>query len=129
MWLVLISNWNGHSDDKFDKEFNGKSRPICFPDVRNALARASRRERATTQTSNVQSLLQFWLWESDANEVCNQAKCDFYAMHLTGMVCTRVLTEAYQDVSDSVASDCMGSNCIGSDSSDLNFCGLSELTT
>jgi hypothetical protein len=38
----------------------------------------------------------------DANEVCNQANCDFHAMHLTGMVCTRVFTEAYQDISDPV---------------------------
>lgn len=90
------------SDNNTDNEFNCTSRPIYFPDVRDALARVSRRERATTQILNVQSLLQFWLWGSDANEVCNQAKCDFHAMHLTGMVCTRVFTEAYQEVSDPV---------------------------
>jgi hypothetical protein len=79
-----------------------KHRSVNFPDVRDAIARISRGERATTSFLNVPSLLQFWLWGSDANEVCDRGKCDFHLMHLTGMVCTRVFSEAYHDAGDPV---------------------------
>jgi hypothetical protein len=75
---------------------------LNFPDIRDALARISRGERATTQSLNVPSLLQFWLWGSDANELCDRGKCDFHLMHLSGMVCTRVFSEAYHTVADRI---------------------------
>lgn len=83
-------------------EFDDNSKLVSFPDIKKAIERISCGDRATTQFLNVQSLLQFWLWGSDANETCDRGKCDFHLMQLTGMVCTRVLTEAYQDVSDPI---------------------------
>jgi len=75
---------------------------VTFPDVKDALARITRGERATTENVNVLSILQFWLWGSDANETCDRGKCDFHLMHLSGMVCTRVFSEAYQLVGDEI---------------------------
>ena len=75
---------------------------VNFPHVREALARISRGERATTKFLTVQSLLQFWLWGSDANEACDRGKCDFHLMHLAGIVCTRVFSEAYHNIGDSI---------------------------
>jgi hypothetical protein len=73
---------------------------VSFPDVRDALARISKGKRATTPSLTPDSLLRFWLWGSDANEFCDRSKCDFHLMHLTGMVCTRVFSEAYLSVDD-----------------------------
>jgi hypothetical protein len=78
------------------------AKSLNFPDIRDALARISRGERATTPSLNVPSLLQFWLWGSDANELCDRGKCDFHLMHLSGMVCTRVFSEAYHTVADRI---------------------------
>jgi hypothetical protein len=79
-----------------------KSDTLSFPEVRAALKRISYGERATTPDLSVSTLLRFWLWGSDANEVCDRGKCDFHLMHLTGMVCTRVLAEAYHQTGDAV---------------------------
>lgn len=76
---------------------------ISFPDVKEALTRISKDERATTQTLCAAQLMQFWLWGCDANEVCDRVKCDFHLMHLTGIVCVRVFTEAYHHTDDSLS--------------------------
>ena len=77
---------------------------ISFPDIKDALHRVSRRERATTSILNAPSILQFWLWGCDANEICDRGKCDFHLMHLTGMVCTQIFLEAYRPEGDSLSS-------------------------
>jgi hypothetical protein len=76
--------------------------PISFPHVKDALLRTSAGGRATTPTLNAVDLMRFWLWGSDANEVCDRNKCDFHLMHLTGILCVRVLTEAYHSTTDSI---------------------------
>ena len=75
---------------------------ISFPDIENALCRVARGERATTSSLQAAPLMRFWLWGCDANEVCDRGVCDFHLMHLTGMVCVRVFTEAYQHTSDAL---------------------------
>jgi hypothetical protein len=76
---------------------------IEFPRIQQALARISRGERVI-ESLHPASLLRFWLWGSDANEVCDRGKCDFHQMHLAGMVCTRVFAEAYHEPGDAVDS-------------------------
>lgn len=75
---------------------------ISFLDVQNALTRISKGERATNASLPTVDLMRFWLWGGDANEVCDRVKCDFHLMHLTGMVCSRVFTEAYHNASDTL---------------------------
>jgi hypothetical protein len=41
---------------------------------------------ATTPNVDASAPLRFWLWGSDANDVCEHRKCDFRQMHLVGMV-------------------------------------------
>ena len=48
---------------------NGK-KLISFPDIRDALQRVSCSERATTSVLDASSILQFWLWGGDANDIC-----------------------------------------------------------
>jgi hypothetical protein len=74
---------------------------VSFPDVKAALTRISKGEKATTSNVNAAQLMRYWLWGCDANEVCDRGKCDFHLMHLTGIVCVRVFTEAYHDTGDS----------------------------
>ena len=84
-----------------NKGSDGKS--ISFPDIKDALERVSRSERVTTHLLDPPSILQFWLWGSDANEICDRSKCDYHLMHLTGMVCIRVFAEAYHNEDDSLS--------------------------
>jgi hypothetical protein len=77
---------------------------IPFPCIHEALARISSGEKVTTPVLNPTTLLRFWLWGCDPNEICEHSKCDFHQMHLVGMVCTRVFTESYQETWDSVNS-------------------------
>ena len=76
--------------------------PVSFLDVKTALERISHGERVTTPSLTPSAVLRFWLWGSDANEVCDRSKCNFHLMHLTGMVCTRVFSEAYHEVGNEV---------------------------
>ena len=71
-----------------------RNSPVTFPEVRAAIARMARGERATTLSLFPSKLVPFWLWGCDANEVCD-GKGDFHEMHLTAIVCVQVLTEAY----------------------------------
>ena len=68
---------------------------VTFPEVRAAISRMARGERATTMSLFPSKLVPFWLWGCDANEVCDKGKGDFHQMHLTAIVCVKVLTEAY----------------------------------
>ena len=68
---------------------------VSFAEVRAAIARMARGERATTVSLYPSKLIPFWLWGCDPNEVCDRGKGDFHEMHLTAIVCVQVLTEAY----------------------------------
>jgi hypothetical protein len=72
-----------------------RDNPIAFPDVKAAIGRMSRGERATSISLLPSRLIPFWLWGCDANEVCSSRKSDFHEMHLTAIVSVQVLTEAY----------------------------------
>ena len=73
---------------------------INFTHIHDAFTRISNGERATTPTLYVPTLLRFWLWGSDANEKCDNSKCEFHQMHLAGMLCTKVFEEAFQNFPD-----------------------------
>jgi hypothetical protein len=77
---------------------------IKFPFIQEALKRITRGEKASTPLLDTSKILRFWLWGSDANEVCEASKCEFHQMHLVGMVCTRVFAEVYQEEGDEVNS-------------------------
>ena len=70
--------------------------PVSYQDIFEAHDALSRGSHATTHRLTPISILQFWLWGCDANEVCDRGKCDFQSMQLTGMVCTQILKEAYE---------------------------------
>lgn len=68
---------------------------INFTHIHAALGRVARGERASNALLSVPSLLRFWLWGSDANEVCEN-KCEFNQMYLAGILCTRIVQEAFE---------------------------------
>ena len=68
---------------------------INFTHIHSALDRVSRGERASNSILSVPNLLRFWLWGSDANEVCEN-KCEFNQMYLAGILCTRIFQEAFE---------------------------------
>jgi len=69
---------------------------VSYKDIFEAHDALTRGCRVTTQRLTPISILQFWLWGCDANEVCDRGKCEFQCMQLTGMICTQILKEAYE---------------------------------
>lgn len=83
-----------------DDQNNHSNGMIQFPEIKAALERISSGGIATTPSMNAKTILRFWLWGCNANEVCDRGKCDFHEMHLVAMVCARVFIEAYHDTDD-----------------------------
>jgi hypothetical protein len=98
-----------HNDSYLASPMTNKNKNIhgviSFPDIMTALERISAGGLATSPSITASTILRHWLWGCDANEVCDRGKCDFHQMHLVAMVCTRVFTEAYQDINNLVDAD------------------------